>query len=134
MKLISVALGILAIGSVAAGAARAQDSEHVGDPATGRHLARIICSACHVVGADQSVSPILRPPAPAFIAIANRPDVSAASLSNFINHTHPVTPKLGQMPNPQLLPDQVADVVSYILTLKKQHQAHSDAANPPPGK
>ena len=42
----------------------------------GRSTADTVCWACHVVGADQVFSPILREPAPDFRTIAQRRDVT----------------------------------------------------------
>jgi cytochrome c2 len=54
----------------------------------GGSLANKICSACHVVGADQEFSPILRNYGPDFREIAGRKDVSAGSLKTFLRTTH----------------------------------------------
>jgi mono/diheme cytochrome c family protein len=85
----------------------------------GHQIALKICSACHAVATDQEFSPLLNPPAPPFADIANRTKWTRASLRHFIVATHwdektlPLT-----MPNPQLMDFQVADVVSYILSLR----------------
>jgi mono/diheme cytochrome c family protein len=84
----------------------------------GHRIALHICTACHVVEATQEYPVLLDPPAPPFNEIAHRPDLTRASLRHFILTTHwdqetlPLT-----MPNPQLLDDQVNDVVAYILSL-----------------
>jgi mono/diheme cytochrome c family protein len=85
----------------------------------GGSLANKICSACHVVGADQEFSPILRDYGPDFREIAGRKDVSAGSpLKTFLRTTHvraSDTPY--KMPN-LLLTEQMDAVVDYILGLK----------------
>jgi mono/diheme cytochrome c family protein len=87
----------------------------------GHQIALKICTACHVVAPDQEFSPLLRPPAPPFAEIANRPDSTRASLRHFVVTTHwdektlPLT-----MPNPELMDPQIADVVAYILSLRTQ--------------
>ena len=86
----------------------------------GRQIAVKICSACHVVAQAQEFSPLLNPPATPFDDIANRADSTRASLRHFVRTTHwdekslPLT-----MPNPSLTDSQIADVVSYILSLRK---------------
>lgn len=103
------------------GAAAASPGQAVGaQVANGRHIALKICSACHLVAASQEFSPLLNPPAPPFDEVANRPDATRASLRHFVETTHwdektlPLT-----MPNPALSSPQIADVVSYILSLRK---------------
>ena len=91
------------------------------DPAVarGEHIARLICSACHVVAKDQEFAPLLVKPAPSFYDIANRPETSAHSLERFIKSTHwdlnsiPMT-----MPNPMLDPDETSAVARYIVSLR----------------
>lgn len=83
----------------------------------GEFLALQLCSYCHQVSSDQRYRPELSPAAPAFAAIAARPDVSAKSLGHFIRSTHwdektfPIT-----MPNPSLSDAQTEEVAAYILS------------------
>ncbi len=87
--------------------------------ARGDHLARIVCSACHVVAKDQEYPPILDTPGPAFYDIANRPTTTEESLRHFIKTTHwdmktiPMT-----MPNPMLTPEDIRAVARYIMSLR----------------
>jgi mono/diheme cytochrome c family protein len=87
----------------------------------GRQIALKVCSACHVVATVQEYPPLLNPPAPPFAEIANRANMTRASLRHFITSTHwdekavPLT-----MPNAELLDSQVTDVVTYILSLPSQ--------------
>ncbi len=100
---------------VAAAAARAGDA----GVAQGRQIALQVCAACHVVAATQQFSPLLNPPATPFVDVAKRPNSTRVSLQHFVATTHwdektlPLT-----MPNPSLTNAQVADVVSYILSLR----------------
>ncbi len=87
--------------------------------ARGEHLARLICSACHVVARDQEYPPILRKPAPSFFDIASRPGVSAQSLQHFITNTHWDVDKIPMsMPNPGIGKNDVRAVALYILSLR----------------
>lgn len=66
----------------------AAERSHEDQVTAGRDLALIVCSACHVVARDQPYPVSLTHPAPAFEAIANRPDTTAASLQRFLSGTH----------------------------------------------
>jgi mono/diheme cytochrome c family protein len=88
--------------------------------ARGEHIARIVCSACHVVATDQEYPPILKKPAPDFREIANRPGTSAESLQHFIMNTHWDVDSLPMtMPNPMLGKDEAGAVSRYILRLRR---------------
>lgn len=88
--------------------------------AAGRQLALQVCSVCHVVAPNQEFAPGLEQQTPSFEAIANRPDMSVEFLRKFITTTHwdektiPMT-----MPNPMLSDEQITQVSSYILSLRK---------------
>ena len=89
--------------------AHAQD----GDIAAGHSFAREACSACHVVDAEE------RPPrrifiGPAFRSIANTPGMTVTALRVFLTTSHP------KMPDPILTPDQMPDVIAYILSLRSK--------------
>lgn len=96
-----------------------QDATTADEVREGHFLAITLCSGCHVAGADQPKEPIMQPPAPSFESIAQRKDVSAASLQNFINTTHRGLDHPQGMPNPSLPDYETKDVVSYILSLRK---------------
>jgi len=88
--------------------------------ARGGHIARLICSSCHVVAADQEYPPILNQATPTFAEIANRPGVTAESLRRFITTTHWDVDKLPMsMPNPMLTQEQTQAVSLYILSLRR---------------
>jgi len=94
-----------------------------GNPGTdrsyGEHIARIVCSACHVVAQDQEFPPILDWPTPSFFDVANAPEVSSLNLQRFITRTHWDGQKLPMtMPNPELTPEQSQAVAKYILSLR----------------
>jgi mono/diheme cytochrome c family protein len=84
------------------------------DLTAGRDLALQICSACHVVSPDQRFAPTLRPPAPDFRGIANRPATTERSLRDFMVIPH------GKMPDPKLVDYQVTALVRYLLSLRDQ--------------
>ena len=95
------------------------EPHHSAAVARGEHIARIVCSACHVVAKDQEYPPILDKPGPNFYDIANRPTTTEQSLRHFITSTHwdletiPMT-----MPNPMLTPEDARAVARYILSLR----------------
>jgi len=85
-----------------------------GDIAAGHSFAREACSACHVVDTEHR-----RPPrrifiGPGFRSIANRPGMTATALRVFLTTSHP------KMPNPVIMPEQMADVIAYILSLRSE--------------
>lgn len=91
------------------------------DDVSGKQLARIACSACHIVESDSETPPPLHDPAPRFDEIANRPGTTEKSLQQFITTTHwdgesiPFT-----MPKPDLTKQQVVALSRYIMTLRKR--------------
>jgi mono/diheme cytochrome c family protein len=98
---------IAALASAALNAA-AQD----GDIAAGHSFARKACSGCHIVDAQQH-----RPPwrifiGPPFGDIANIRDITATALRDDLAMSHP------KMPDPIVTPEQMADVIAYILSLR----------------
>jgi mono/diheme cytochrome c family protein len=90
-----------------------------GDAQEGRAFALEACTACHVVAPDQRFKPIstATPRPPDFREIANRSNVSAASLLHDLQ-SMPTIPKNGQMANADLTDEQARDVVAYILSLR----------------
>jgi mono/diheme cytochrome c family protein len=88
--------------------------------AQGHHLATLICSACHVAAPDQSFAPILQPPAPPFVSIAQRSNVTADFLRTFLTTTHRDISNPKGMPNPQLLDYQIEQISAYVLSLRKR--------------
>jgi mono/diheme cytochrome c family protein len=100
--------------------ARSGDADDKARVERGRAIAENVCWACHVVGADQRFSPILREPGPDFRAIAAKPDTSAQSLGAFLKSTHRMEGKPYAMPDPRLTDDMIEQVVSYIMSLRQQ--------------
>ena len=86
----------------------------------GEELALRQCSFCHVVTTDPRYRPTLGQPIPSFQAIADDPKTSARFLRRFISATHwdehslPMT-----MPGQMLNTDEIRNVSSYILSLRK---------------
>jgi mono/diheme cytochrome c family protein len=98
-------------GSLAAGAS-AQPATDGGDPAAGREFALQACTPCHVVS-NKQVSPPRFAIAPSFDAIANHDTTTASGLHAFLSTPHPT------MPNLILTPREQADVILYIMSLKR---------------
>ena len=113
-----VAVVAAIIGLVSASTAVDAEEPAKGSIDAGRAVALKICAACHVVSPIQQFEPILRPAAPGFRAIANRPRTTSTSLRTFLSTTHQTVRNPDHMPNPQLSDDQITDVVSYILILR----------------
>jgi len=107
------------LGAVLSSHAQAEDL--AAERAHGEHIARLICSSCHIVAQDQEFPAILNWPTPSFFDIANRPGVSVESLQRFITQTHWDVDKLPMtMPNPQLTKEQTRAVAHYILSLRSR--------------
>jgi cytochrome c len=87
--------------------AHAQD----GDVAAGHAFAREACNACHVVEAEQR-APRHIAIGPAFRDIAKTRGITATALRVFLTTSHP------KMPNLILTPEETADVITYILSLR----------------
>ena len=79
------------------------------DAARGRILAEEACSQCHGVGPNQSSA---NPKAPSFSAIAAEPSITEYSVRVFLRTPH------ATMPNLMIKPDDIDDIVSYLLSLK----------------
>lgn len=101
----------IALALAPAWAAKAAFAQENPDAATaGRRLALQLCSGCHFVAPGQRVPMSVN--APPFQAIANDPDTTEFRLRNALRVPHPVMPTL------ILSPEEVEDVVAYILSLK----------------
>ena len=86
-------------------------STGVGDPRIGRSFALDNCRPCHVVAPDQT-SAIRFANAPTFRAIANAASTSQFGLNVWLTNPHPTMPTL------VLSPDESANVIAYILSLR----------------
>ena len=75
----------------------------------GESLAQSWCSQCHAVKPDQSSA---NPAAPRFSDVAAEPSMTEYALRAFLKTPHPT------MPNIMMKPDDLDDIVSYILSLK----------------
>ncbi len=107
------------IGWIAAWSAWGQAVSATDDVRKGRHLAILLCTACHIVAPEQPYEPTLDPPAPSFEAIAERRDVNAESLQHFLATTHQGLDNPNGMPNPGLADFQAKAIVAYLLSLRK---------------
>jgi mono/diheme cytochrome c family protein len=79
------------------------------DAARGHVLSEQWCAQCHGVRPGMSSS---NPKAPSFPAIALEPSATEYSLRTFLRTPHPT------MPNFILKPDDIDDIVDYIISLK----------------
>src|SRR5690348_13558481 len=85
-------------------------AQEVGSAARGFALAQQVCAECHAVQKQQDKSP--NEDAPAFKVIASVPGMTATALSAALHTSHET------MPNLVLTPDELSDVVAYVLSLK----------------
>ena len=82
----------------------------VGSAQQGLRLARAICSECHLVVKEAGRSN--DPAAPTFVAIANTPGLTAATLASALQTSHKA------MPNIVLRDDDLSDIIAHILSLR----------------
>ena len=87
------------------------------DVEEGRRVARLICSACHIVEPGQNV-PRLMPPAPSFQSIARRPSVTGESIEAYMTMTHRGARNPNAMPDFLLSHTNARRVADYILSLR----------------
>lgn len=95
-------------------------AQEAGDPAAGRRLAEVQCSSCHAIGPGRS-GPNLGT-APAFADIARLPSTTSLALRAFLQTQH------GPMPAVALRPEQIDDLVAWILALRGEGQPRQGAA------
>jgi len=102
-------------------ALNAQTKLSEGDAAVGRDMALLACTGCHVVVPNQPFKPInTGPPRPPdFKEIANRPNVTTASLQRHLE-TLPAVPENSHMPNLMLSSEELRDVVAFIVSLRNK--------------
>lgn len=85
----------------------------------GKHLAQLLCGACHVVAQDQEFPPYLKQSTPSFYEIAARPQTDERSLRAFLTSTHWDEKTIPmRMPNPLLTPEETRALSHYILCLR----------------
>ncbi|HXW24764.1 MAG TPA: c-type cytochrome [Xanthobacteraceae bacterium] len=101
--------GFLALVAAALMATPGRAQEPAGNAGMGHNLAKAICSDCHQVDVDD---PRPRADAPGFADVAALPSTTALSLRVFLVSSHRT------MPNFQLPPGDIDDVVAFILSLK----------------
>jgi mono/diheme cytochrome c family protein len=104
---------LVGVFTASAYAASAQDAP--GNSEAGRVYVSQVCSPCHAVTAEQAAQRRIVI-APDFQAIANTPGMTATALRAFLQTPHP------KMPNLILTPDQSADVIAFLLSLRDRRQ------------
>ena len=83
----------------------------VAAPPSGENLAERVCSECHAVKPSQVSK---NPDAPPFAQLASEPSITQYSLRVFLRTPH------ANMPNLMLTTDEMDEVTSYILSLKRR--------------
>lgn len=86
------------------------EAQEIGRPAEGLASAQRLCAQCHAVGKGQARSPNRN--APRFEAIASTPGMTSIALSAALHTSHE------SMPNIMLEPEDRANIIAYILSLK----------------
>ena len=83
------------------------------DPAAGEAYAEKVCAQCHAIH-PSGLSP--EPTAPPFKKVANTPGMTDTALRVWLTTSHPT------MPNIVVDPQDMDNVIAYILSLKEQQQ------------
>ncbi|MGO8918466.1 MAG: hypothetical protein ACLQJR_21405 [Stellaceae bacterium] len=94
-------------------AATATEAQERGDARKGLSHARRVCAECHAVLPSETTSPNAK--APTFKAVANTPGMTATALTAWFRTSHPT------MPNLIIDPDDMDDLIAYILTLRDKN-------------
>jgi mono/diheme cytochrome c family protein len=85
-------------------------AQEIGQPGRGLAAAERLCAECHAVRPEQERSPRLE--APRFQVIAAVPGMTSIALTAALATSHRT------MPNVMLEPEERADIIAYILSLK----------------
>lgn len=120
MNRIVMAAALFALAGIVGAAAHGEEPISADDIRAGRALSLRLCTPCHVVSPDQEMAPILRPPAPNFRTIANRPGTTGDSLRQFLRETHRSISNPRSMPNPVLTEDQVRQAAAFLMSLRNR--------------
>lgn len=114
---LGVWIGAAVCASCVAPIIHAQTKRSEGDIEAGRKLALFACTGCHVVTPDQPFKPLIIGQ-PSFNEIANRPNVTAASLQRDLEALPdvPSDPKI--MSKPVLSTEELRDVTAFIVSLR----------------
>jgi len=113
------ALTCLAVLWIAVCSAWGQEGSSAEEVRKGHHLATMLCTTCHIAAPDQAYKPTLDPPAPSFESIAQRKDLSAETLRQFLTTTHQGLDKPNGMPAPNLADFQVKAIIAYLFSLRR---------------
>jgi cytochrome c len=106
---------VILVGILTASAYTANAQDASGNPEAGRLLAREVCSPCHAVAAEQASQRTIAI-GPDFQTIANTSGMTATALRAFLQTPH------RKMPNLILTPEQSADVIAFVLSLRDRRQ------------
>ncbi len=85
-------------------------AQEIASRGRGLQIAKQLCAECHAVEDNDSNSPLAD--APTFPLIAAVPGMTPLALTAFLNTSHRA------MPNILLSPEEQANLVAYILSLK----------------
>ena len=85
-------------------------AQEAGNPQEGAAYVQHYCAKCHAI-ADEDASP--EPTAPRFKDVANTSGTTATALTVWLRTSHPT------MPNIILAPNDIDNVVAYVLSLKE---------------
>jgi len=120
LRLVSLLLAFVLVilgSAISPGRTQSGTASSAADVQKGHALAIKVCAVCHVAATDQPSEPLRHPPAPPFASIAKQRTFDAATLTQFITTTHRGLDNPNGMPNPDLMDEQVKEIVAYFLSL-----------------
>jgi mono/diheme cytochrome c family protein len=85
-------------------------AQELGNAKLGHEYASQVCVECHDVEAKGEISP--NPDAPSFQSVADTRGMTARALAVWMQTSHPT------MPNLVIKPDDMDNVIAYIMSLK----------------
>jgi mono/diheme cytochrome c family protein len=107
---LKISLLSMGLTSCAVSGATLQATE-LGDVDAGKQYAEQYCAGCHDVATPNPME--IGSGIPTFAAVANKPRVTRTSLVVWMQSSHP------KMPNLMLEPQDLDNVIAYILSLKR---------------
>ena len=111
MNKVTFRIALAALVAAMSCAASAQLALPKGNPDSGKAFALQACSVCHVVASGQLTPPRIAN-AVSFRSIAHSEGMTELKLQRILATPHPV------MPNLILTPEEAADVIAYIISLR----------------
>jgi cytochrome c len=123
MRLLQSTVFATAMASLLVGALAEDKKDWVADASRGLRLSERLCASCHLVRPDQSSAVVSG--VPSFRAIAKLPN---ERVSSTLMRSH------SPMPNMQLTRNEIADIIAFIVDLRRKAVGKPPANSTPRNK